>query len=378
MVEPASAILAIVHVALTTSKELAEAIGTMKNSNAEVTRVHSSLTIHTTLLRQFHSTINKANSMGAQMAQQDDVGSNMARENELIIGEMNGLVKELSLADSEGTVNSWDRLLFRWRWYLYKSKMTALRQELDSIRTSMTLFVCMVELEEKMRDPAEQLTEPCRILEEQIHALRGLLKLQDKEIQKTRQRLDYGQQKTTPTLNVGKQIWDLSNEQHRRWGQVRRQRRMERLRPSSAQRRDSSESSSPPQAAPSPGPSPLPPPGHDLAVPRVASETVSPRSSPSTETPPLASEVIRTLGIRQVPKSPPPRDLDAVSSTGTVDDDGLEGTTVPQSSRIRKHMRPREAGFQQEQVNHEYGPGDAPRTREFFRDVGRGEGSPKH
>ncbi|KAL1613427.1 hypothetical protein SLS54_010642, partial [Diplodia seriata] len=161
MVEPASAILAIVHVALTTSRELAEAIGTMRNSNTEVTRVHSSLTIHTTLLRQFHSAINKADSMGAKMARQDNVGSNMAHENELVIGEMNELVKDLSFAGSEGGgVNPWNRFLFRWRWYLYKSKMTALRQELDSIKTAMTLFVCMVELEEKMRDPAEQPNEP--------------------------------------------------------------------------------------------------------------------------------------------------------------------------------------------------------------------------
>lgn len=159
MVEPTSTILAIIHIALTTSKELAEAISTMTNSNAEVTRVHSGLIIHTALLRQFHSTIDKANSIGAQMAQHDDLGSNVVNGNMVIIEEMKKLVRDLGFPGSEDVVNPWDRFLFRWRWYLYKPKMTALRQELDSIKTSMTLFVCMVDLEKKMNDPTERISE---------------------------------------------------------------------------------------------------------------------------------------------------------------------------------------------------------------------------
>ena len=156
MAETASAILAIVHVTLITSKELAEAISTMRNYSSEVTRVHDGLTIHSTLLSQFHATINKANSIGARMAQADNIGGNMAKGNELIITEMKGLIKGLGISAAGDPVSSRTRLIFRWRWYLYKSRMTALRQELDSIKIAMLLFVSMVDLEEKMHDPRER------------------------------------------------------------------------------------------------------------------------------------------------------------------------------------------------------------------------------
>ncbi|KAF4546059.1 uncharacterized protein LTHEOB_4711 [Lasiodiplodia theobromae] len=165
------------------------------------------------------------------MAQHDDLGQNVVNGNKVIIEEMKKLVIDLGFPGSEDVVNPWDRFLFRWRWYLYKPKMTALRQELDSIKTSMTLFVCMVDLEKKMNDPTDRISEACITLEEQIFELKKLLKLQKKEIRKTRERLDYVDEKRMPALTVDRQIWDLANEQHRRLEPLRRQRRIEQLGP---------------------------------------------------------------------------------------------------------------------------------------------------
>lgn len=155
-----AAVLTISTEFASVSRVLHRCVRSMVHARKEVQGITLEVSNYSTLLRMFYekmAEVVKLKPAVAQKARERKIHKSLLTQSRSILDELRSVLKKLEPLKRESNTSTVGLSVARFRWYLEKNKLMLLRRALESVKTSIQLFIDLtllgVKVEEIKRSP---------------------------------------------------------------------------------------------------------------------------------------------------------------------------------------------------------------------------------
>lgn len=155
-----AAVLTIATEFASVSRVLHRCVRSMVHARKEAQGITLEVSNYSTLLRMFYekmAEVVKLKPAVAQRARERRIHKNLLTQSRSILDELRSVLKKLEPLKRESKTSTIGLSVARFRWFLEKNKLLLLRRALESVKTSIQLFIDLtllgVKVEEIKRSP---------------------------------------------------------------------------------------------------------------------------------------------------------------------------------------------------------------------------------
>jgi hypothetical protein len=139
-----AAVLTIATEFASVSRVLHRCVRTMVHARKEAQGITLEVSNYSTLLRMFYEKMTEVVRLKpavAQRARERRIHKNLLTQSRSILDELRSILKKLEPLKKDSNTSKVGLSVARLRWYLEKSKVQLLRKALESVKTSLQLFI---------------------------------------------------------------------------------------------------------------------------------------------------------------------------------------------------------------------------------------------